>query len=117
MDFNYNQKEFKKCFLKKKNIFLTGIAGTGKTYVLNKIIEWSKDNNIKIGVTAMTGAAAILLNGITIHSWAGIGIGNKPINFYIDKINKYWNLKKKWIYTKILIIDEISMMDINLFNY
>lgn len=116
MFLNKQQVNSVKYFLNGNNMFITGIAGTGKTFILNKIIQWCNENNKKLGITALTGTAAILINGTTIHSWAGIGIGNKPIHEYIEKIDKYWELKKKWITTKILIIDEISMMDDKLFT-
>jgi Cdc6-like AAA superfamily ATPase len=57
-----------------KNIFLTGSAGTGKTYVLNQLIQHLKDSKIEVAVTASTGIAATHIKGGTIHSWAGIGV-------------------------------------------
>ena len=57
-----------------RNIFLTGSAGTGKTYVLNQYIQYLKDRKVPTAVTASTGIAATHLNGMTIHSWSGIGI-------------------------------------------
>ena len=57
-----------------KNVFLTGAAGSGKTYVLNEYIAYLKKNAIPVAVTASTGIAATHMNGKTIHSWAHIGI-------------------------------------------
>ncbi|MFT5602713.1 MAG: Cdc6-like AAA superfamily ATPase, partial [Flavobacteriales bacterium] len=57
-----------------KNIFLTGSAGTGKTYVLNQFIKHLKTSKVKVAVTASTGIAATHISGSTIHSWSGIGI-------------------------------------------
>ena len=57
-----------------KNIFLTGAAGSGKTYLLNKYINYLKENNVEVAVTASTGIAATHLQGTTIHSWSGIGV-------------------------------------------
>lgn len=65
-------------FLKSgRNIFLTGSAGTGKTYVLNQFIQHLKDAKVEVAVTASTGIAATHILGVTIHSWAGIGIKQK----------------------------------------
>ena len=114
MVLNTQQIKSIKYFIEKKNIFITGQAGTGKTYVIKKIIEWCEQNKVKYEKTALTGTAAILINGKTLHSWAGIGIGDKQVGFYISKINRVWALKKNWIKTDLLIIDEISMMDAKL---
>lgn len=98
-------------FLKSgKNIFLTGSAGTGKTYVLNQYITYLKERKIPVAVTASTGIAATHINGMTIHSWAGIGIKENltPAQLRTLKTKKY--LDKKLEKVKVLIIDEISML-------
>jgi Ni2+-binding GTPase involved in maturation of urease and hydrogenase len=56
------------------NIFLTGAPGSGKTYLLNQYIQYLKDAEVKIAVTASTGIAATHLQGITLYSWSGMGI-------------------------------------------
>ena len=60
-----------------KNVFLTGSAGTGKTYVLNQYISYLKERKVPIAITASTGIAATHMNGMTIHSWAGFGIKDR----------------------------------------
>ena len=57
-----------------RNVFLTGSAGTGKTYVLNEYITYLKARKVRVAITASTGIAATHMNGMTIHSWAGIGV-------------------------------------------
>ena len=93
-----------------RNIFLTGSAGTGKTYVLNQYIEYLKERRIPVSITASTGIAATHLEGTTIHAWSGIGIKNSlsPRNLNDLKEKKY--LKKNIDKSKVLIIDEISML-------
>ncbi len=56
------------------NVFLTGSAGSGKTFLLNQYIDYLKDKKINVGVTASTGIAATHMNGITVHSWSGMGV-------------------------------------------
>ena len=56
----------------KLNIFITGGAGVGKSYLVNQIVESLKQK--KVGICAMTGCAAILINGATLHSYLGIGL-------------------------------------------
>ncbi len=92
------------------NVFLTGSAGSGKTFLLNKYIDYLKKKEVSIGVTASTGIAATHMNGITIHSWAGIGIKDELTNRDLNLILKKKNLKKRFEKTKVLVIDEVSML-------
>ncbi|MFH1187995.1 MAG: AAA family ATPase, partial [bacterium] len=57
-----------------RNVYLTGSAGSGKTFLLNKYIDYLKKNKIEAGITASTGIAATHMNGRTIHSWSGLGV-------------------------------------------
>ena len=56
------------------NVYLTGPPGTGKTFLLKVYIAYLKKNHKKVAVTASTGIAATHMNGVTIHSWSGMGI-------------------------------------------
>lgn len=100
------------------NIFLTGPGGCGKSYLIKTIVDDAKKNNINVSVTALTGCAAVLLNcgAKTLHSWAGIGLAKKNDNAIITNIalNKY--KRKNWNKTKLLIVDEVSMMSKHLFE-
>tara|TARA_B110000037_G_scaffold188288_1_gene219554 strand:+ start:78085 stop:79422 length:1338 start_codon:yes stop_codon:yes gene_type:complete len=98
-------------FLKSgRNIFLTGSAGTGKTYVLNQFIQHLKDAKVEVAVTASTGIAATHILGVTIHSWAGIGIKQKITEKELAYLKKQKAIRVKFNKTKVLIIDEISML-------
>ena len=105
---------------KGKNIFITSRgAGCGKTFLLKKIIEkysdfWGKPKNLAI--TASTGVAAVLINGVTLHSWSGIGIGNKSKELLLKKVMGDRRSKKRWKKVEILIIDEISLISSDLFT-
>ena len=105
-----NQEQAIKFALEGHNVFLTGRAGTGKTYTLNKIIEALQENGKSVAKTASTGIAATHINGTTIHSWAGIGIKEvltKEELFAIKGNPKsYARIKGP----DVLIIDEISML-------
>lgn len=105
-----NQERAIELALQGKNIFLTGQAGTGKTYTLNKIIEKLMEGKKAVSKTASTGIAATHINGSTIHSWAGIGIKSK---LEIDDLYKLKNnpySRRRIAGTDVLIIDEISMI-------
>ena len=96
-----------------KNVFLTGSAGAGKTYVLNQYIQYLKERKVPVAVTASTGIAATHMNGMTIHAWSGIGVkdhlAHKDLQYL--KTKKY--LEDKLKQAQVLIIDEISMLHRN----
>lgn len=92
------------------NVYLTGQAGSGKTYLLNQYIKFLKDNHIPVAVTASTGIAATHLSGQTIHSWSGIGIKPQLQDKDLTRIAAKPHVRNKIREAKVLIIDEISML-------
>jgi len=99
-----------------KNVFLTGSAGTGKTFVLNQYIEYLKERKVAVATTASTGIAATHMNGMTIHSWAGIGVKEHMTSANFTAMSKKKYLKTHLEKVKVLIIDEISMLHKNQLN-
>lgn len=93
-----------------KNIFLTGAAGSGKTYLLNKYIAYLKEHNVKVAITASTGIAATHLGGVTLHAWSGIGIKDSLTEKDLENFLTSKQISKNYKKTKVLIIDEISML-------
>ena len=93
-----------------KNVFLTGAAGSGKTYLLNKYINYLKENNVGVAVTASTGIAATHLQGTTIHSWSGIGVKDNLTEKDLEKLLVKKHITRNYKKTNVLIIDEISMI-------
>jgi ATP-dependent DNA helicase PIF1 len=96
-----------------KNVFLTGAAGAGKTYLLNQYIQYLKENNVRIAVTASTGIAATHLRGTTIHSWSGIGVKDHLTPADLEKLLTNKRIARNYKKTKVLIIDELSMLHKN----
>lgn len=102
-----------------RNLFITGSAGCGKSHIIKTIIKSLTLNKKIFGVTSSTGCSAITIDGSTLHSFLGIGLGNLPVKVLYEEL-----LKKKYknaIYNKlkkleILIIDEISMINGDLFT-
>ena len=92
------------------NVFLTGAAGSGKTYVLNQYIEYLRLKKISVGITASTGIAATHMGGVTIHSWSGMGIHDSLTTKDLADMYKKQYLRKHYLRAKVLIIDEISML-------
>ena len=100
---------------RRDNIFLTGAGGTGKTSLV-KMFMRNHAGSRYIAVTSTTGTSALILNGTTIHSYLGIGCGNSSIDVIVQKIFSWSWLRKRWLSLDCLFIDEISMLDPDLFD-
>jgi len=93
------------------NVFLTGEPGSGKTHTVNRYIAYLREHDIDPSITASTGIAATHVGGMTIHSWSGIGIKRTLSPYELDAILSKESLSKRLKAAKVLIIDEISMLD------
>lgn len=103
-----------------KSVFFTGPAGTGKSVLMRAIIaqlkkKYAKDPE-RLAVTASTGLAACNIGGMTLHSFSGIGLGKDDVATLVKKIRRNPKAKNRWLRTKVLVIDEISMVDADLFD-
>jgi nucleoside-triphosphatase THEP1 len=96
-----------------RNVFLTGQAGSGKTFVINKYIQWLRSCGVQVAITASTGIAATHIGGVTIHSRSGIGIKDVLSDYDMELIQQNERLHKNISKAKVLIIDEISMLSAN----
>lgn len=115
-----------------KNVFLTGMAGTGKSFLIKNMVNEYKDK-MKIYITSTSGTSAALIGGKTIHSFSGIGMSNSydqaiaRIKKLEDKKNKIKNTTNKGkgneqiidsidqiLDCDLLVIDEISMCGVGL---
>ncbi|MGE6245738.1 AAA family ATPase [Psychrobacter proteolyticus] len=93
-----------------QNVFLTGSAGSGKTYTLNQYIDYLRARRVPVAVTASTGIAATHMNGTTIHSWSGIGIKDELTDRDLSTLSRKQFLADRLKDTAVLVIDEISML-------
>lgn len=100
------------------SLFYTGSAGTGKSVLLRALIKSlrSKCDKGEVAVTASTGLAACNIGGITLHSFAGVGLGQGTTENLLKKVRRNKKASNRWKEVKVLIIDEISMIDGNFFN-
>jgi ATP-dependent DNA helicase PIF1 len=92
------------------NVFLTGPPGAGKTYTLYKLIEWAEEQGKILARTASTGIAASHINGVTIHSWSGLGVMEQLSKQDMDRLLRNSRVTARYKEADILIIDEISML-------
>ncbi|CUS20186.1 LAQU0S01e00936g1_1 [Lachancea quebecensis] len=95
------------------NIFYTGSAGTGKSVLLRVLIKTLRRmyGPGSVAVTASTGLAACNIGGITVHSFAGFGLGNGDSKMLLKKVRRSKKHVKRWTSIKALVIDEVSMID------
>lgn len=103
-----SQKEALEALESGENVFLTGEAGTGKSYLLRHFVTKLKDKNVLL--TAPTGIASLNIGGATLH---------RTFRLPIDVVS----IKEDWIdvpdvvrSADILIVDEISMCRIDIFE-
>ena len=99
------------------NLFISGPGGSGKSSII-KQLKTKHSNSKNVQVCALTGCAAVLLNcrAKTLHSWAGIGLGNGSVEENIKKVRLSFPSRRKWLTTDVLIVDEVSMLSLKLFN-
>ncbi|GAA5880488.1 hypothetical protein JCM16303_005400 [Sporobolomyces ruberrimus] len=110
------QKEVLEEVKRGGNVFFTGSAGVGKSFLLTEINRLLEHLKRPFQITATTGIAALQVNGTTIHSWAAVGLGDKAIHELYSRIVRNEGTKKNWTGIKTLIIDEISMSPAGLFD-
>lgn len=110
LELSKQQQQVISAFEDGDNIFVTGGAGSGKSFLLNYL----RQNYAKFGfeVAASTGVAALNIGGLTIHSWAGIGLANMPPAQILENLLSPRSMKARGRIrrTKALAIDEISML-------
>lgn len=118
MELSQEQQEAFDKYIEGHNIFITGPGGSGKSALIRLIYAHACAHEKHIQVTAMTGCAAFLLNckAKTLHSWAGIGLGNGTTETLITRIKSKQFWKKAWTDVDVLIVDEVSMLSMKLFE-
>lgn len=99
--------------MEKRNVLVTGAAGTGKSFFL-KFLKAKLDTRLR--VVATTGVAAINVGGATLHSWAGIGLGEGTAEDLASAILENPRAASRIRKTRVLAIDEVSMLDADLFH-
>ncbi|XP_040825216.1 ATP-dependent DNA helicase PIF1 [Ochotona curzoniae] len=99
--------------LKGHSIFFTGSAGTGKSYLLKRILGSLPPTGTV--ATASTGVAACHIGGTTLHAFAGIGSGQAPLDQCVALAQRP-GVRQGWLSCQRLVIDEVSMVEADLFD-
>jgi len=112
------QKKALYSVLQGENVLICGPAGTGKSLLVKLIRKFlpRKHPNSCLYVTASTGIAAINIGGMTLHSFAGVGLAQKSGNDLIKKVKRHREASHRWKSVDVLVIDEISMISCELFE-
>lgn len=108
--------------LSKQNVFITGSAGTGKSRIIEVLRAYAMENNDVVQyVTASTGIAAVNVEGTTLHSFIGVGTikaTREAVEEKMKRLPRILNadIRERHKETTMLIIDEVSMIDIYYFE-
>lgn len=117
------QEEALARMLCKQNVMLSGVAGAGKTTLVNRLVS-ALDGRATVAVTSSTGTSAMLINGSTIHSWSGLGVFDEPVGDLWNKDRRTEVLTMTRVgqrfsdirSTDVLVIDEVSMLPAYFFD-
>ena len=97
-------------------LIITGGAGAGKSTLINVLSQWlvlilqkpgDDPESPYVVKTATTGAASVLIDGITLHSAMGFDFSNKHTSLTDKKREQRREQMKN---TKVIIVDEFSLM-------
>lgn len=105
------QREALKLVLEGKNVLITGRAGTGKSEIISCIVRQCAHKHV--GICAMSGIAASHIHGTTLHSYLGLPSSDFGAEALLERVmdRKSFLSRKRWMQTRLLIVDECSMMD------
>ena len=103
------QQFFLESALGGKNVFLTGAAGTGKTFAINEAVRRLRAHGKQVAVTSSTGNTAVAIEGQTLYSLIGCGLCESS-----NDLRRIWGRKNEWRAIDVLIVDEISMIQVSL---
>jgi ATP-dependent DNA helicase PIF1 len=118
MSFSREQQYAYEQFLLGENLFVTGPGGSGKSFLIQKMVQSLIARGLAFQVCALTGCAAVLLgNGAkTLHSWTGMGLAKGHKEDIVKKIVHNKKTSSSLRKTRVLIVDEISMLSLKLFE-
>ena len=121
MALNYEQQTAERLVGEGHNAFVTGKAGTKKTFTLSHLCDAIRNDAKTVSVTCTTGIACKSLpprlRATTLHSFAGINDGSGSLNHLLQRIDGNAEAKDRWRKADALVIDEVSMLSEKIFNH
>lgn len=109
MSLSSEQQEVIDLALAGHNVCVDSPAGTGKTYTIQALCQTLDERGLPYLKTGTTGAAAVRIDGTTIHSMLGLRLCLGPIEHLEDQLGKMDTTKLE--NAKYLIVDEMSMWE------
>jgi ATP-dependent DNA helicase PIF1 len=106
-----SQGEALAVILSGKNVFLTGEAGSGKSYLIKYLQQLMEEQGKSLVITATTGQAAWNISGITLHKFMAMGLATQDVDTLMQQVSKNKAAVAKFRRTNLLLIDEVSMLE------
>ncbi len=102
-----------------EHLFITGEAGTGKSYIVRKWLDSHPDVDKAVAICAPTGVAALNIGGQTLHRVFNIPFSITHIDEQVRQAERRMQRAKKDYLRGIetLLIDEISMVRADVLDY
>lgn len=97
------------------NVFVTGPAGVGKSHLIERVRASARRPERTV-LTGSTGVAAVNVGGSTLHTFAGVRDGRAPTAQLVRRVLADPAACARWRRCDLLIVDEISMVDAELFD-
>lgn len=111
---NDEQKNAMYTMMIGENCFITGDAGTGKSYLIKLFTKWCEEGNRQLLKTAPTGKASVNIGGVTVHSLFGLPLRTEEMIQPTTSVPK--DVEKKLKTANRIVIDECSMLRIDAFE-